>query len=337
MRLLALSLIVALLIPVRIAGERLAAGAVATAFARIPRHFEPNQGQTPQREILFLSAGDSHLLGITADGILLMDRQGRTAQLTFIGARVPVEVSGTDPLPSVTNYLYGQDSSTWRTAVPHFQRVKLANVYAGIDVVFYVSGRDIEYDFEIAAGVDPQQIRMSWDSARKLQLEANGDLTAQTAAGPVTLARPKAWQPSGIHRREVEVRFAIDAGSGQFGFVTGPYDSSLPLTIDPTLSYAGFIGGSQYDEARSIAVDAQGNAYYCGTTRSSNLPSTESFQAAFAGGNGDAFIAKVNSAGTSLLYLTYLGGSGWDQANSIAVDADGNAYVAGLRIPPTSR
>src|SRR5262249_12758123 len=99
--------------------------------------------------------------------------------------------------------------------------------------------------------------------------------------------------------------------------------------IDPVLVYATYIGGSGSDIAYGIAVDSSLDAYITGFTTSTNFPTAGSpSQAANQGGNGDAFVTKVNTAGTALLYSTYLGGTGTDQASAIAVFA-GSAYITG--------
>jgi uncharacterized repeat protein (TIGR01451 family) len=95
------------------------------------------------------------------------------------------------------------------------------------------------------------------------------------------------------------------------------------------LVYSTYLGGSYYDYGQGIAVDASGNAYVTGGTGSTDFPTANPLQAAY-GGNGDAFVAKLNAAGSALVYSTYLGGSGGEDGLGIAVDASGNAYVTGV-------
>ncbi len=94
------------------------------------------------------------------------------------------------------------------------------------------------------------------------------------------------------------------------------------------LVYCTYLGGSGTDYGYGIAVDADGNAYVTGETDSTNFPTMNPFQAA-NGGNGDAFVTKLNATGNALIYSTYLGGSTSDMGAAIAVDAAGNAYVTG--------
>ena len=98
------------------------------------------------------------------------------------------------------------------------------------------------------------------------------------------------------------------------------------------LVYSTYLGGSGLDSGQSIAVDGQGNAYVTGYTYSTNFPVVNALQPAFAGGNSDAFVAKINPAGSALVYSTYLGGRNDDIGSGIAVDRTGNAYVTGQTI-----
>jgi hypothetical protein len=105
------------------------------------------------------------------------------------------------------------------------------------------------------------------------------------------------------------------------------------------LLYATYLGGSGTDGARSIAIDTAGNAYITGQTSSLNFPmdvtvggpTAPGYNQSFSG-DGDAFVVKLNASGTELLYSTYLGGSNYDCARSIAIDTAGNAYIAGYTL-----
>ena len=116
-------------------------------------------------------------------------------------------------------------------------------------------------------------------------------------------------------------------------FAIGEYDASLPLIIDPAISYSTLLGGSGANAANALAVDSTGAAYIAGFTESTNFPTANPEQNFNAGGN-DVFVAKLNPAGAGLVYCTYIGGLGDDQANGIAVDAAGAAYVTGSTTSP---
>ncbi len=116
----------------------------------------------------------------------------------------------------------------------------------------------------------------------------------------------------------------------QAAYGGGPYDAFVAKVNGPgsALVYSTYLGGSDVDWSERIAVDASGNAYVTGYTYSTNFPTANPLQAA-SGGGYDAFVAKLNAAGSALVYSTYLGGLGDERGYDIAVDASGNAYVTG--------
>src|SRR5204862_4299756 len=119
----------------------------------------------------------------------------------------------------------------------------------------------------------------------------------------------------------------------------GEYDKTKPLTIDPTLVYSTYLGSSGADVGSAIAVDSTGAAYVAGTSKYTDLPVTSgAYQTTWRGDpntpTGDAFVAKINAAGTHFDYVTYLGGSRDDQATGIALDGVGDAYVTGYTESP---
>ncbi len=129
--------------------------------------------------------------------------------------------------------------------------------------------------------------------------------------------------------------FPVTGGALQEQFGDGVEDAFLAkISADgAALVWATYLGGSGPDAVRGVAVDAEGNVFAAGYTASADFPVTEgAFQTAHAGGGAsqDAFVAKLNSAGSGLAYSTFIGGAHADQAAAIAVAADGSAYVAGF-------
>jgi hypothetical protein len=138
--------------------------------------------------------------------------------------------------------------------------------------------------------------------------------------------------------------FQTSFGGGSCGTPPNTFACSdaFVLKLNPAgseLVYSTFLGGRGDDSGNSIAVDAAGNAYVTGSTASTNFPTVAPLQPVFAGGTcglapntfqcAEAFVAKLNSTGSALLYSTYLGGSAGDLGSGIAVDTSGNAYITG--------
>jgi hypothetical protein len=302
---------------------------VSREYGNLPLSFEPNHGQSDSR-VKFLSRGAGHSLYLTSTEAWLSLRKSQDAtqmlRMTVVGGNRSAKLSGEAQLPGRTNYLTGKRSE-WKTDLPTFAKVRAHDVYKGIDLVYYGSDqRHFEYDFVVAPGADPKQIRISFAGAKSIQLDDAGALRLDTEAGEVVQPAPYIYQEIEGQRRQVNGKFVLSSGS-EVLFDLGEYDVSRTLVIDPQLVYSSYFGGSGDDRATSVAVDAAGNAYVTGSTLSADLILNPSLQANQSG--MDAFVVKVNPTGTQILYATYLGGNGTDFGQAIAVTADGRAFITG--------
>ncbi len=274
-------------------------------------------------------------------------------RMKLVGADPAAKVSGLDELPGRSNYLIGNDPKKWRTNVPNHAEVKYKGIYPGVDLVYYGNQRQLEYDFVVRPGADPKAIRLEVVGAdlgvrpaagqhgdegahggAPLRIDANGDLVLKPDSGDIRFHKPVAYQTdSGGRRRYVQAHYVLKP-RGRVGIRLGRYDAARPLVIDPVLSYSTYLGGSSDDLALGIAVDSSGNAYVTGVTRSPDFPTVNPIPGACQGSCGsgsdlDAFVTKLNAAGSALVYSTYLGGSGLEEGVGIAVDSSGDAYVTG--------
>jgi uncharacterized repeat protein (TIGR01451 family) len=323
---------------------------VLAAYGHLPLIFEANRGQS-NPAVKFLARGSGYELFLTANEAVLAlqplsaSRQS-TPQLSVLsiglGHTNPLaEASGADPLPGKSNYFIGNDPSQWHRGIPQYARVRYADVYPGIDLVYYGNRGQLESDFEVAPGSSPQQVALRFRGTDQLRIDTAGNLILSLPGGDVVLQSPRVYQKFGEERRTVAARFEL-RGKDEAGFVVGDYDRSRTLIIDPVLSYSTYLGGS-LDEACSvilgtgvpvagcpaIAVDTAFNAYIAGSTTSTNFPTSGSpFQATFKG-KADVFVAKFNNTATILEFSTYLGGGDLDTTAGVAVDPGFNVIVAG--------
>ena len=328
---------------------------VAAAWGRIPLSFEINRGQAPGA-VRFLSRGSGYgifltpreaviRLGANSDGRTHAERQRRTRQprssanlvlrLRLAGMSRNPRITGLSRQEGRTNYLLGSDARKWRRDIPSFGRVRYEGVYPGIDLVYHGNQRQLEYDFVLAAGADSRRIGLEFDGARSLTVDADGDLVVHTDAGNLIQRKPVVYQEVDGVRRPVECRYRISGDSHRAGFRLDRYDRTRTLVIDPTIAYSTFLGGPGNQQANGIAVDANGNAYIAGTTSSATFPGVGagSLQPHNAGGEVeglDAFVIKLNAAGTGIVYSTFLGGNEDDEARGIAIDPAGSAYLLGV-------
>ena len=168
--------------------------------------------------------------------------------------------------------------------IPTFGRVKYRQVYSGVDLVYYGNQRQLEYDFVLAPGADPRQIELSFDGAKRLRLDADGNLIVSIAGGEIVEHKPVIYQDIDGMRRRVAGGYELRNGH-TVAFKLAAYDHRKRLTIDPSLVYSTYLGGSSDDFGRGIAVDSSGNAYVTGYTASSNFPTTAgAFQTTSGGG-----------------------------------------------------
>jgi hypothetical protein len=320
------------------------------AYGQLPLSFESNRGQTNE-QVKFLARGRGYNLFLTSTEAVLsvatprvgehhlstdtaVDTRSNVPQpavvrMKLVEANPEAAATGQDPLHGRSNYLIGSDPSRWRTNIPHYRKVRYQSVYSGVDLVYYGNQGQLEYDFQVAAGVDPSVIRVSFEGARQIRLGDEGDLVITVGSTELRQLKPVAYQEVDGYRQEVPSGYRVE-GTNRVRFELGLYDATRPLVIDPVLVYSTHLGGSMSDIGFGIAVDTAGHAYVTGRTLSSDFPtSTDGVQPGFNGGIEDVFVTKVNREGSALIYSTYLGGTFFEHPFDIAVDKHGSAYVTG--------
>ena len=302
-------------------------------YGRIPLSFEANRGQADDA-VDFLARGAGYALFLKpSEATLVLSRRqanspSRVLRMRLVGADAGARAAGAGELEGKVNYLVGDDPSKWRTGVETFGSVSYAGVYPGVDLVYYGNQRQLEYDFRVAPGADPRAVSLRFEGADKVELDAAGDLLLSMGEAVVRQPKPFVYQEVAGARRAVEGGYALGA-DGRVGFALGEYDRSQTLVIDPVIVYSTYLGGTGQEQANGVAVDSAGNAYLAGFTTSTDFPTANAFQAA-NGGFQDAFVTKLNAAGTALVYSTYFGGGAQEQARGLAIDSAGNAYITGV-------
>ena len=310
--------------------------AVKAEYFKQPLRFEANRGQTGS-EARYLARGSGYTLFLTDDAAVLalrpaQDKPAATVSMQLLGANATPTIAPLEEQRGKTSYFIGKDPAKWRTNVPTYARVRYAQVYPGIDLLYYGNQRQLEFDFVVAPGGDPGRIQLGLDTGAKKcpRIDGSGDLVLATGSGDVRLHKPIVYQPAeaNVARRPVEGAFVLLA-ENRVGFEIGAYDPSRTLVIDPVLGYASFLGGSSYDAILNATADAAGNAVLVGY--SSSLDDFPQVNALFewAGYSADAFVTKIDSGG-QVVFSTFLGGNGGDVAQGVAVDGDGYIYVTGF-------
>ena len=251
--------------------------------------------------------------------------------MKLLGSNSKAEVTGQYELPGKSNYFIGNDPKNWHTDVRQFSKVRYANVYPAVDLVYYGHQKELEYDFVLHPGASPQAIRLWIEGARRPRLEYGG-IVLTSVSGNVHLRPPHVYQEADGVRHDVRGRYVLKS-NGEVGFEVAGYDRRRELVIDPVLAFSTYLGGSGVDSGTSIAVGVAHNVYVTGYTSSTDFPLVNARQTVREGAD-DAFVTKLNADGTALVYSTYLGGIGDNVGTGIAVDTFGNAYVCGVTTSP---
>lgn len=334
-------------------------------YGKLPFSFEANQGQTDP-EVKFLARGPGYSLFLKpTEAVLTLHKpnpkpdklslpggekarpRGESAgdrpvistaiRMTLAGASPDARLEGADALPGQVNYLKGNDPKQWKTGIPTYAKVKASQVYPGIDLVYYGNPQQLEYDFVVAPGADPKQIRWAFEGLdqplkSKPEIDEQGNLLLKTASGDFRVRKPVVYQEIGGRRRAIEGIFALrESGeAAEIGFRLAGYDPSYAVVIDPEVVFSTYLGGSNTDSGTAIAVDNVGNIYVVGSTLSYDFPQINAkYSRRSLDWGSDAFIFKLSRDGKTVIYSTYLGGSDTDNARDVAVDDNGNSYVAG--------
>ena len=332
-------------------------GAVGSATGKLQEEanvdrsliFEPNRGQTAA-EVRYLARAAGYT-------VFLTDREAVSAFFTRVpeenrlayefpeqavlrmewkgGARLP-RTEPLVPLPGHSSYFIGNDPSKWRTGVPQYAKVRYADVYPGVDLVYYGASRNAEYDFVVKPGGDPGRIHLAYSGMEKMELAADGALVFRFGEHELRQHRPRVYQSIGGHRVELAASYTVTGN--EVGFAVARYDKGHPLVIDPVLEYSNFVGGSSTSGGGSastggaaIAVDDSGATYLTGRTSAANFPAntTPANRQGYQGGEFDAFVTKFSANGGAILYAAYLGGTGNDGGTVLSVDAGGQVTFAG--------
>jgi len=307
-------------------GNRIRESASAkSALMRLPISFEP----APKADQFLVQEGGYRMLLTAAQTTIAATahNQPRLLTMTLLGANRSAHAEPLDPLLGKRNYLIGADRSKWRTDVPTYARVRYDEIYPGISVVYYGHQDRLEYDFQIAPGGDPGVIKFRFNPELRPRAAANGDLVLHFAGGELREPSPIIYQEISGERRPVAGRYVF-SHKGEVSFEVDAHDQTQPLIIDPSLVYSTYLGGTGDDQGSSIAIDAGNNIYVAGTTNSANFP-TQGAAFPNKAALSDIFVTKIAANGGSIIYSTYIGGSGQDRGDGIAVDSSGSAYVVG--------
>jgi hypothetical protein len=294
------------------------------AIARLPLRFEENRGQFDP-SVRFMARSNGANLRLTANGPSFLVG-GSPVGIAMVHANASPAITPLERMPAVTNYMVGPREG-WRTGIANFARVRYQGVYPGIDVVYYGAGNQLEYDFVLAPGANPDAIRMKINGDVRVRITPEGDLSMESGGAQVLQKAPVVMQG----KRKIAGSYTLIARN-EVGFRLGRYDRAQPLTIDPLLVYCTYFGTSGGDQVTALKMTAKGLLYLTGFTTTGEFSTIDGAYSDHSLGLTDIFMAIVDTTANgnfALKYFSYLGGSGNDTPKGIDVDANGVMYLTG--------
>lgn len=266
--------------------------------------------------------------------------RGHVLDVKFNKANPPELISSAfeDEASWYENYFLGSDESRWKSEIYPVRKIRLRNVYPGIDFVAYTIGENVEYDWIVQPGANPSLIEMKITGDQGIEIN-EGNLEVKTSVGNFTMKAPRAWQS------QKPIPCFFDQSQDVVGFKIGSnYNSSQPLIIDPVLVFSTY-SGSRGDNFGFTATYDTGGSLYAGgiidIAQGAYPVTTGSFQTVY-GGRGpavapvwlpcDASISKYKPDGSALLFATYLGGKSNEYPHSLGLDEKNNLLVFGTTL-----
>ncbi|MFA5414288.1 MAG: PKD domain-containing protein [Methanoregula sp.] len=302
--------------------------AIQQKMLDMPLAFTQNNGQVAD-DVKYTMQAVGHSIAFTPDKIIFIiagkDNATACSQLglVFPGANTNPSITGSEEQPGKVNYLIGSNESTWHTSVPTYSVIQYTSLYPGIDLKYRATSGNLKGEFIVAPGADPDNIVMEYSGIDALEITGDGAINLTTSAGVLTDQAPVAYQEIDGTRVPVTVHYRL-LGGNKVGFELGNYDPGYPLVIDPWVKFGTYWAGWIWD----VTLDSANNIYVTGYVTDFYFHTVNPYQASPMS-EYDLFITKLSPDGKTILYSTYLGGTGNDFGYGIAADPSGYIYVAG--------
>ena len=252
----------------------------------------------------------------------------------FIGSNVTTH-NGEGKSAHYKNYILGNNPSSWKRKVYSFNEVTYPNFYDGIDLIYIGQHGQLSYNFRIQPETNIGLIAFNFDGAESVRIK-DGKLIIGHRFGTISQSKPKAWEidENGNKKQKIPVEYVIHNDIVSFHFPDG-YDVSKSIFIDPSLTFSTFSGSTTDNWGFTATPDLYGNLFGGGIVFGTGYPTTTgAYDVTFNSGSGsfpmDIAISKFNTDGTSLLYATYVGGSGNETPHSIVCADNGELFIYGI-------
>lgn len=268
--------------------------------------------------------------------------QAHAFHIDYLDFNPNLRIEKKDIQPEKINYLIGKDRSKWGQNISPCKQLIFHDLYEGIDLKLSSIDGTLKYEYHIAPGVDYKKIKFKIDGANELNL-ANNALEIKTSIQDIYDSKPFSYQLGEKKSTNIPSAFVLNKTSNIVSFkLKGNINKRLPLVIDPQLIFSTYSGSLADHWGNTACVDIEKNLYAGGTifpttsgvngvNQLDGFPATTgAFQSALSGGHTDIGIMKFDSAGTSLLYATYIGGNDSEIPTSIVTNDNGDLYILGI-------
>lgn len=324
-----------------------------TAVAGPSTGFIENRGQLDER-ILFYTHGSRISLYFTAEAVIIdlreevqaaadprgrghlvseakmverdpdsIPRRGCAVWIRFEDARPDPVIEARGELVTRYNYFLGDNPDKWHTDVPAYAELVYRDLWPGVDLVYRHDAGTLEYQFLAAPGAAAGEFR--YEGADRVSESETGVREIETPVGSLFDVQPTPGVSAGRYPW-----YSQSSGEmgGQDSRAAGGRDNPAALL------WSTFIGGSQGDYVNAAVFGSDGSVLVTGSTRSPEFPSTPGAYDETHGGGADVFVAKLDPAGSTLLWSTFLGGTGDEAALNLVLDSDGNPVIVGSSHSP---
>jgi hypothetical protein len=262
--------------------------------------------------------------------------------IEFLNCNKNPEITGINQQATKINYLIGDNPDAFITDISSYEQLRYKGLYRGIDLLYYTKDENLKYDYIVSPDANVSDIRMKYKGVKNLKINENGELEVQIEWGILYDKKPYSYQEINGEKREVEVAYK-KINHQTIGFeVKGKYDKAHALIIDPfTVQWSTYIGtsGPGVDNGYIEATTVDNNGAVLGTGWSnSSFPINSSVNGYDKTHNGaeDAFVFKLQGNGTTMDFVTYLGGTGFEVGTGIGVNTSGEVCIAGYTQSYTS-
>jgi hypothetical protein len=244
------------------------------------------------------------------------------ADLVLIGSNQNAQIIASDQQEYYENFYLAHTPEEGITNVHTFKTVTYKNIYPNIDMVIHAKEQGMKYEFVVYPGGKVGDIKMLWNGLEQIGIAENGSIKYSLSSGKISESKPYTYQD----RKEIASCFSKKGNL--VIFKTKDYNKTKTLVIDPSLIWATYFGGSDYEYGQNVGVDPYANVIMAGRTGSYSGIATSGAYQTYSYFSNNAFLAKFSSSG-KLVWATYYGGNGEDGAFGIAIDTSGNPYISG--------